>query len=133
MIRRIRALIARRQPHADAPAAVPGDACGGVAQVEPRPPSPLLLDAVGQRVFGADPEPGRHPFQKGDIAVWRSPDPSTGFGVVVFEVANVWWLHRGLGLDPVPMVTEIGTTPDGKRCQYHFRADACELLQGDRS
>ena len=130
MIRRIRALIARWQPHADAPAAVPGDACGGVAPVEPRPSSPLLLDEVRQRVFGTDPEPGRHPFQKGDIAAWRWSDHGD---MVVFEVARAWWSYLGPGKDPVPMVTEIGTTPDGKRCQYHYRADACELLQGDRS
>ncbi len=130
MIRRIRALIARWQPHADAPAAVPGDACGGVAPVEPRPPSPLLLDAVGQRVFGPEAIPGRHPFRKGDIAAWRSPDHGD---MVVFEVARAWWSYLGPGLDPVPMVTEIGTTPDGKPCQYHYRAFACELLQGDRS
>lgn len=91
------------------PAAVPGDACGGVDPVEPRPLS--------------------HPFRPGDVAVYQYV---TG-DQVVFEVGHVWWSHLGPGPEPVPMVTEHATLPDGRRCQYHYRAAACELLQGDRS
>lgn len=91
------------------PAAVPGDACGGVDPVEPRPLS--------------------HPFRPGDVAVWHT-DSGTRW---VFEVGRVWWSYLGDGLQAVPMVTEYATTPDGTPCQWHYRAAACELLQGDRS
>lgn len=91
------------------PAAVPGDACGGVDPVEPRPLS--------------------HPFRPGDVAVYHYVSGDQ----VVFEVGRVWWSYLGDGLQAVPMVTEYATTPAGTPCQYHYRAAACELLQGDRS
>lgn len=94
-----------------------------------RPATPAAVPATHVEASPVEPRPLSHPFRPGDVAVYHYVSGDQ----VVFEVGRVWWSYLGPGPEPVPMVTEYATTPAGTPCQYHYRAAACELLQGDRS